>query len=69
LELPPSQQRGLTPGIRPNDAQLAGYANFYYEYDSQRRATREIVDAGSRTFTFTYTQSAFPGSPTGTLQL
>lgn len=42
------------------DPQLAGYANFYYEYDSQRRATREIVDAGSRTFTFTYTQSAFP---------
>lgn len=60
---PAAYNRMLADSLDPltvNDAQLAGYANFYYEYDSQRRATREIVDAGSRTFTFTYTQSAFP---------
>ena len=42
-----------------SDFYVAQYADNYFEYDSQRRVTKEIVEAGSRTFTFSYSQSAF----------
>ena len=42
-----------------SDAIVALYADNYYEYDSERRVTREMTDGGSRTFTFDYFQSSF----------
>jgi hypothetical protein len=44
--------------LTASDAQLAPYAEFYYEYDGSRRVTRERrhgTGAGSLNFTFAYT--------------
>lgn len=41
------------------DAEVAQFADYYFEYDGSQRVTREIVAAGSQTFTFSYTDSAF----------
>ncbi|MGH7978375.1 MAG: RHS repeat domain-containing protein, partial [Limisphaerales bacterium] len=49
---------GLTPETA-TDTQVAGYADCYYEYDSNRRVTKEVVEAGNRTYEFTYTPSSF----------
>ncbi len=45
--------------LTASDAQVAQFADFYFEYDSLQRVTKEIVAAGSRTFTFAYTDSGF----------
>ena len=44
------------------DAVLAGYADLYFEYDGSRRVTKEVVNAASRTYTFSYTASGTGGS-------
>ncbi|MBL7041600.1 MAG: RHS repeat-associated core domain-containing protein [Pirellulaceae bacterium] len=43
--------------LTATDAQVAAYADHYFEYDSDRRVTKEIAVAGSRTYTFSYTTS------------
>ena len=50
---------GLDP-TTASDFQLSMYADFYFEYDGQRRCTKETVKAGSQTFTFAYSQSTNP---------
>lgn len=42
-----------------SDIQLALYANYYFEYDTQRRVTKEMVEGASRTYIFSYEESAF----------
>ncbi|WP_222435500.1 RHS repeat domain-containing protein [Allorhodopirellula solitaria] len=36
---------------------LLQYSKYYFEYDAQRRVTKEIVDRGSLTYSFAYEQS------------
>jgi RHS repeat-associated protein len=38
-----------------SNATVAQYADNYFEYDSDHRVTKEMTEAGSRTFTFAYT--------------
>ena len=45
--------------LNATDFQLSQYADFYYEYDASRRVTKEIVQGGALTYTFSYTQSIF----------
>ncbi len=45
--------------LTATDAQVAQYADFYYEFDEQRRVTKEMIQGGSRTFTFSYEESSF----------
>lgn len=45
--------------LTATDAQVAQYADFYFEFDSQRRVTKEMIQGGSRTFTFSYEESSF----------
>ena len=52
---------GLDPETAP-EATLANYANFYFEYDSQQRVSRERVQGGRREFSFSYeTNPTVPG--------
>ena len=37
---------------------VSQYADFYFEYDDQRRVTRESVNGGSQTYQFSYSQSS-----------
>jgi RHS repeat-associated protein len=48
-----------------SDATVAQYADYYFEYDSQRRVTKEITEAGTRTTTFSYTSSSEGSSSAG----
>ena len=60
---PESYQRMVNDGLSPEtatDAQVAGYADYYFEYDLERRVTKETVDAGSLTFLFNYFTSNNP---------
>jgi len=62
---PGAYQNMLDAGLNPltaSDAQVAVYADNYFEYDSDRRVTTEIADAGSLTFTLSYTDNpnSFP---------
>ncbi|MEO8495591.1 MAG: RHS repeat-associated core domain-containing protein, partial [Planctomycetota bacterium] len=43
--------------LTATDAQVALYADHYFEYDVNRRVVNESVDAASRTYTFSYTTS------------
>jgi RHS repeat-associated protein len=45
--------------LTATDAQVAQYADIYYEFDSERRVTKEMIQGGSRTFTFNYEESSF----------
>ena len=45
--------------LTTSDFYVAQYADHYFEYDSQRRVTKESVQGGSRTYSFSYSQSAF----------
>ena len=49
---------GVVVLLVASDFQVSQYADFYFEYDSARRVTKEIVQGGSRTFTFSYSESA-----------
>ncbi|HUY36901.1 MAG TPA: hypothetical protein VMV69_29550, partial [Pirellulales bacterium] len=51
---------GLNP-ITATDAQLAGYADLYLEYDAERHVTNETTDGGLYPFTFAFTTNANPG--------
>ena len=45
--------------LTATDAQLAQYADFYFEFDLERRVTKEMIQGGSRTFSFSYEESSF----------
>jgi RHS repeat-associated protein len=45
--------------LTASDGIVAQYADYFYEYDSGRRVSRELVQGGSRSFSFSYVQSAF----------
>jgi hypothetical protein len=47
---------GLSP-LTASDSQIAPYADYYFEYNNatDRRVSKEIVEGGSRQFTFAYT--------------
>ena len=49
----------VTDPLTATDAQVAQYADIYYEFDSERRVTKEMIQGGSRTFTFNYEESSF----------
>ena len=44
---------GLNPETAP-EADLINFADFYYEYDSQRRVTLERLEGGRKEYSFTY---------------
>lgn len=46
-----------------SDSLVAQYADYYYEYDDDRRCTKEIVQGGSMTFTYSYTDSTNVDGP------
>ena len=59
---PAAFDRIVAAGLNPltvSDATLSTYADYYFEYDTSRRVTKEIVQSGSQTFLFAYAQSAF----------
>lgn len=56
--------RMLAAGLNPltaTDAQVAGFADLYLEYDSQRHVTLETTDGGLYTHRFAFTTNANPG--------
>ena len=58
---PEAYSRMLKAGIQPEkatDSQLAGYADYYFEYDFYQRVTRETVNGGAQNYTFSYTESS-----------
>ncbi len=60
---PAAYARMTADGYNPemaSDALLAQYADFYFEYDDERRVTKELVQGGSQTFLFDYETSDFP---------
>ena len=36
------------------EAELAGFADFYYQYDSEKRVKLERLEGGRRQYLFTY---------------
>ncbi|MGH7140444.1 MAG: hypothetical protein ACREHD_32315, partial [Pirellulales bacterium] len=50
---------GLDP-LTASDAQLAGYADLYLQYDGDRHVTLETTNGGLYTFTFAFTTNANP---------
>ena len=49
----------VTDPLTASDAIVALYADHYFEYDEDRRVTKEIVQGGSQTFLFAYEESGF----------
>lgn len=61
------QNAGINP-VTASDAQLAAYADFYFEYDNVSRITLESLGGGKYTYTFAYTAAPpwglrWPGLP------
>jgi len=59
---PAAYDRMVADGHDPllaSDTMLNLYADFYFEYDDQRRATKSVIKSGSQTFLFAYAQSGF----------
>lgn len=55
---PEAYQRMTNASLNPltaSDSTLNGYADYYLEYDSSQRVTKEVVAGGARTYTFAYT--------------
>ncbi|MES2790054.1 MAG: RHS repeat-associated core domain-containing protein [Planctomycetota bacterium] len=48
----------VTDPLTASNAIVALYADYYYEYDSQRRVIREMVQGGSRSFSFDFHESS-----------
>jgi len=48
----------VTDPLTASDLKVAQYADLYFEYDSARRVVKERVQGGSRTFTYSYAESA-----------
>ena len=44
--------------VTASDAQVAPYADRYFEFDTQQRVTTTKLDGGSRTFTYSYSTSS-----------
>lgn len=60
---PESYERMVNDGLNPataTDAQMAGYADKFFEYDSDKRVTREDVQGGSQSFAYGYLESTNP---------
>jgi hypothetical protein len=53
-----AQLSAVADPLTASDSQVAQYADYYYEYDGQRRVTKETVQAGALSFTFAYTASS-----------
>jgi len=47
----------VTDPLTASDSKVAEYADFYFEYDAQRRVTKEMVNGGSQTYLFSYEES------------
>lgn len=45
--------------LTASEAIVSQYADYYFEYDTQRRVTKERAQSGSLTFTFAFTESNF----------
>lgn len=56
----------LAAGLNPEtatDAELAGFADFYYEYDAEKRVSLEKLEGGRRQYSFAYeTNPDFDGA-------
>jgi RHS repeat-associated protein len=64
---PEAYARMLKADIAPEtatDSELAGYADYYFEYDAYQRVTHETVDGGAQSFTFAYTEMGNPEDDT-----
>ena len=48
---------GLDP-LTASNSQVAQYADHYFEYDTDRRVSKEAIDGGSSVYTFSYSSSA-----------
>lgn len=51
---------GVTDPLTVSNSVLALYADNYFEYDSNRRVTKETVQGGSQTYLFEYDESDHP---------
>ncbi len=47
----------VTDPLTATDTEVAAYADYYFEYDDEQRVVLETVEAGTRTFQFSYTAS------------
>ncbi|MBX9677780.1 MAG: hypothetical protein K2X38_03370 [Gemmataceae bacterium] len=59
---PASYARMVAAGLDPlaaSNAVVAGYADYYFEYDASGKVTSETVDGGAQSFGFDYETSAF----------
>lgn len=66
--LPDSFQRlsndpSVSDPYTASNVQVSQYADHYFEFDEQHRVVKEAIEGGSRTFTFSYTESAFSDGP------
>ncbi|MDP1797798.1 MAG: hypothetical protein Q8K78_09965, partial [Planctomycetaceae bacterium] len=60
--LPAAYARMLTAGFNPltvSDGIVALFADHYFEYNTDQRVTKELVQGGSLTFQFSYSESDF----------
>ena len=58
---PQAYQAMIDDGINPltaADSTVEPYADYYFKYNSDRRVTSEIVEAGTQTYTFDYVTSS-----------
>jgi RHS repeat-associated protein len=63
---PTAYARMLEKGLDPlaiSDDDLAKYADNLFQYDGMQRVVLERIEAGSRTFTFEYTEGSSAGNP------
>lgn len=63
---PTAYARMLEKGLDPltiSDEDLAKYADNLFQYDGMQRVVLERIEAGSRTFTFEYTEGSSAGNP------
>ncbi len=54
-----SEDPTVTDPFLASDQKVAEYADNYYEYDSQHRATKAVIQGGLLTYTYSYMTSAF----------
>jgi RHS repeat-associated protein len=48
----------VTDPLTAGDLMVSQYADYYFEYDAQRRVTRESLNGGSQTYWFSYRESS-----------
>lgn len=49
----------VTDPLTASNTIVAQYADYYFEYDNQKRVTKEMVQGASQTYLFSYEQSSF----------